>query len=76
MKLRLGFISKHLSKEQNELRGECDRGLGLATMKAHAQMLGGTLGIWAEEGRGTRISLTIPIIAKKDETQNVSRDIG
>ena len=27
MKLRLGFIRKHLSKEQNELRGECDKGI-------------------------------------------------
>jgi len=45
-----------------------EKGLGLATMKAHAQMLGGTLGIWAEQGSGTRISLTIPITAKEDET--------
>ena len=27
MKLRLGFIRKHLLKEQNELQGECDKGI-------------------------------------------------
>jgi two-component system, NarL family, sensor histidine kinase UhpB len=57
-----GFdIIQTLSKNPEE------KGLGLETMKAHAQMLGGTLGISAEQGRGTRISLTIPIVAKEDE---------
>jgi len=53
-----GFdILQALSKNPEE------RGLGLATMKAHAQMLGGTLGLWTEQGSGTRLSLTIPITA-------------
>lgn len=57
-----GFdVIQTLSKNPDE------KGLGLATMKAHAQMLGGTLGIWAEQGSGTRISLIIPVVAKKDE---------
>jgi signal transduction histidine kinase len=58
-----GFDIIHILKKSPE-----EKGLGLATMKAHAQMLEGTLGIWAEQGRGTRVSLTIPIIAKEDET--------
>jgi PAS domain S-box-containing protein len=54
-----GFdILQALSKNPEE------RGLGLATMKAHAQMLGGTLGLWTEQGSGTRLSLTIPITAE------------
>lgn len=52
-----GFdIVETLSKNPEE------RGLGLATMKAHAHILGGTLGVRTEQGSGTRLSLTIPII--------------
>ena len=38
-----------------------EKGLGLATMKGRAGMLGGALGVRSQEGRGTRITLTIPI---------------
>jgi signal transduction histidine kinase len=42
-----------------------ERGLGLASMEERARMLGGSLDIWSEEGKGTRITLTIP--TKKEE---------
>jgi PAS domain S-box-containing protein len=37
-----------------------EKGLGLVTMKGRVQMVGGVLSIWTEEGKGTRITLSIP----------------
>ncbi len=36
-------------------------GLGLATMKGRAQMAGGALTVWTQKGKGTRITLSIPM---------------
>jgi|GEM_PF-624032 len=38
-----------------------EKGLGLATMKGRAQMVGGVLQVRTQEGKGTRITLSIPI---------------
>ena len=38
-----------------------DKGLGLATMRGRAEMAGGVLKIWTEEGKGTRILMSFPI---------------
>lgn len=47
-------------------RKASDRGLGLATMKERARMLGGSLGLSSEIGKGTRITLEIPVRSGKD----------
>ena len=38
-----------------------ERGSGLAIMEERAWMLGGSLEIWSEEGKGTRITLRVPL---------------
>ena len=37
------------------------RGFGLATMDERARMLGGSLSVWSEQGKGTRITLGISV---------------
>ena len=55
-----GFDVKHAAMKEGS-----ERGLGLATMDERARMLGGSFDLWSEEGKGTRITLSIPI--KKGE---------
>jgi len=43
-----------------------DRGLGLAAMEERAKMLGGTLKIWTEKGKGTSLSLSVPANSLKE----------
>jgi signal transduction histidine kinase len=42
-------------------RDASERGFGLATLHERARMLGGSLSVWSEEGKGTRISLGVPV---------------
>ena len=42
-------------------KGPEGRGLGLETMKGRWQMVGGVLTIWSKEGKGTRITLNVPV---------------
>lgn len=37
------------------------RGLGLATMQERARMVRGSLSVWSEHGKGTRITLGLPV---------------
>lgn len=43
------------------MRHATERGLGLATMDERARILGGSLDLWSQEGKGTRISFSVPL---------------
>ncbi len=57
---------KGFDPTEASMRNGSDRGLGLATMNERARMLGGTLTVWSEVGRGTRISLAVPLKTNGD----------
>ena len=42
------------------MKEAAERGWGLATMKERARIFGGSLDLWSQEGKGTKISLRIP----------------
>jgi signal transduction histidine kinase len=54
-----GFDTKEvLTKDVSE------KGLGLVTMEERIRMLGGSLTVWSQKGRGTRITFILPINQK------------
>jgi signal transduction histidine kinase len=42
-------------------RKATQRGLGLAALDERARMLGGSLQVWSEKGKGSRITAIIPV---------------
>jgi PAS domain S-box-containing protein len=55
-----GFDVEHAAMKEAP-----DRGLGLATMDERARMLEGSLDLWSKKGKGTRITLSIPMKKEK-----------
>jgi signal transduction histidine kinase len=43
-----------------------DQGLGLAALDERAKMLGGSLRIWSQKGKGTRITCAVPMGGKRN----------
>jgi PAS domain S-box-containing protein len=66
---RVSFVVKDDGKgfdvEQVQGRDCTERGLGLAAMDERAHMLGGFFYIWSQEGKGTKITFTIPVDNKE-----------
>jgi len=59
--LRVQDDGAGFDREQLAVREAAQRGFGLATMGERAQMLGGWLHVASEEGKGTRLLLTVPV---------------
>jgi signal transduction histidine kinase len=57
----IGDNGKGFSVKETAARNMTEKGLGLATLNERIRMLGGSLHLWSEEGKGTRISFTIPV---------------
>ena len=53
-----------------------ERGLGLAGMEERVSMLGGSLALWSEPGKGMRISFSIPVQEEKDSYGALSHHAG
>jgi signal transduction histidine kinase len=51
-----GFDVEHIRAQAST-----EKGLGLVAMDERLQMLGGSLNIWSQEGKGTRITFTVPV---------------
>jgi PAS domain S-box-containing protein len=62
----IGDNGKGFSVEEAAARNISEKGLGLATLSERIRMLGGSLRISSEEGKGTRISFTIPIEERQE----------
>jgi PAS domain S-box-containing protein len=52
---------KGFNMEPDSLKNGFDKGLGLATMDERSRILNGSLKLWSKEGKGTRVSLNIPL---------------
>jgi signal transduction histidine kinase len=44
-----------------QAQASTEKGLGLVAMDERVQMLGGSLNIWSQEGKGTRITFNVPV---------------
>lgn len=62
---RLSFVveddGEGFEVDEALMRSPGERGLGLATMQERAWMLGGSLSVWSEKGKGTRVTLGVPV---------------
>ncbi len=52
---------KGFNPHQAFMKDGTQMGLGLRTINERARLLGGSLDLWSQEGKGTRITLSIPI---------------
>ena len=63
---------EHLQKEIERPCSETSRGFGLANVNERIHMRFGPdygMKIWSEEGKGTRVELTIPAITRREEPE-------
>ncbi|KAF0219146.1 MAG: PAS/PAC sensor signal transduction histidine [Geobacteraceae bacterium] len=52
---------KGFDLKQASMKDVSEKGLGLTTMTERVRMMGGNLDLWSQEGKGTRITFSIPV---------------
>ena len=60
----VGDDGKGFELKQAMRRHSTEEGIGLSTMDERVRILGGSISIWSQKGKGTRIGFTIPIEEK------------
>ena len=58
----ISFMLEDDGKGFNIMNGAHRNGLGLAILNERVRMLGGRLEVWSQEGKGTRITFSVPIV--------------
>lgn len=57
---------KGFDVNQAPVKDDAPNGMGLKTMYERVRMIGGSLNLWSQEGKGTRLSFSIPIKEEKN----------
>lgn len=52
---------KGFDPQQVALRDASEKGFGLTTMDERMRMIGGDVDLWSQEGKGTRVTFSIPV---------------
>ena len=57
---------KDLIRNRYSMKDASEKGFGLTTMTERVRMMGGILDLWSQEGKGTRITFSIPVEKGRD----------
>lgn len=59
---QLPYLFESYARRERDLRREEGFGLGLALCKEIAVLHGGSVALWSKEGKGTRVTVSLPVV--------------